>query len=137
MLSWGDHLRKCAGSAKVQSSANCYHEQWMPHPHGTARYDARILSKKLYPDDGSEHEWIVNVASGDEISLNRHGCDYFSAYDTNSRKPIDRVRQEQRQRRQDARDNRRFRIADVIGGVTALAVIASAFFHWLEWNHAP
>ena len=133
-VSWGDHLRRHAGPDEMQSSAHCYHEQWIPHPITSQEDVSAILGEKMYASMGPPNQWKVNVASGGDILLKEHSCKYFQAYDTHCSKPLDRIWQEHQQRMQEAKDRRRFWITTAILIATALAVGLSAFFDLLEWK---
>ena len=127
---WPEPLRY-HGLEEMQKEANCYHKQWQAYPVDNERGVDPIevhCGELDYSD-------IVDL-NFEKLPLDNYSCHLFLPFDETKTTLLDRIWQEHQQQQRDARDNLRFWTMAGIGGVTALAVIASAFFHWLEWGLA-
>lgn len=124
-----EHLRNYDVPEDMQIKASCYHHQWQALPLDN---EFGIEPWDLVGEDIEDSE-IVDL-NGNKISLDHFSCHMFSSFDETKSTLLDQVWQEHWQRIQDARDRRQFITTTLIGAVTAAAVIASAYFHWLEWR---
>ena len=129
---WSTHDRTGMFDSEVQAEANCFHTRWRTFP-ADNEYGVE-------PEDvvsGQLDRWDIVDLHGNKLSLDTYSCELFMPFEDRNTAPLDRIWQEHQQRMQEAKDRRRFWITASIGGVTALAVIASAIFHGLEWSRTP
>ena len=133
-VTWSVEDRRNDSIEWLGPDAFCFHEQW-------TRQEPDSLERTLA--DGMERQtrnektgkiWVQD-RNRNWICLDKEReCDFHFRFSPKSSMPLDRIWQEHQQQRQEDKYRCRFWITASIGGITALAVIASAVFHWLEWK---
>ena len=85
----------------------------------------------LEQGDPSPEEIVILDEWRQPVNLSRHKCQFFFPLSELGSKTLGQCSEEQQQFVRDTKERRRFLVNTCIGGITALAVVATAILTWM------